>query len=297
LSWYTVFMTEYKQLPFSDPRLGRHVVHDERSREFAFLGNPRKALASVRHQRHVPVWYQNVGACTLNAGLGCLGTGPFYDTTKTLWTDWTEDAAVRLYSRATEIDEFPGTYPPEDTGSSGLAAAKVLKEKGLIDSYSHAFSFEDALAALQTRPVITGINWDESFFEPDADGIIHRVPNGPSAGGHEFILDEIDVERQLIGATNSWGTSYGKNGRFYIPFDLYRQLLSEQGDVTIFNPLKAPVAPVVPVVMPQPSVPLATSDDVVLWNAIRAWTLSQRYGTPYFLAGKIKVWARAKGLS
>ena len=32
-----------------------------------------------------------------------------------------EQFAVALYSDATKVDAYPGTYPPDDTGSSGLA--------------------------------------------------------------------------------------------------------------------------------------------------------------------------------
>ena len=36
-----------------------------------------------------------------------------------------EGFAVKLYEDATVVDGYPGEYPPDDTGSSGLAICKV----------------------------------------------------------------------------------------------------------------------------------------------------------------------------
>lgn len=73
---------------------------------------------------------------------------------------------------------------------------------------------------------------------PDANGLV-RV-TGQVRGGHEYELDEIDAERRLIGVTNSWGPEFGVGGRFYIGFDDFARLLSEDGDVTDLVPLTEP---------------------------------------------------------
>jgi hypothetical protein len=274
------------EIPSTDPRLGRHIEHDPRSREFAYV--PRKALpqTNVRHNRYIPVFDQgNLGSCTGNAGLGCLGTNGYYDTVEKVVTDWTENAAVKLYSEATVVDSFPGSYPPDDTGSSGLAVAKVLKGRGWISEYRHTFSFEDALAALQERPVITGVNWYNSFFSPDSNGVIRLDASSGLAGGHEFILDEIDWDRKLVGAQNSWGTSWGVIGRFYIPFDVYRTLLDQHGDVTVFTPVA---------VAPEPA-PVRTADQV-LWGVAADWAHACHYAKTRKVAKALLAWAEEKGL-
>lgn len=287
-------MADIKVIPSRDPRLGRHVEHDPASRAFAY--RPRKALpqVNVRHARQIPVFDQgNLGSCTGNSGMGCLGTGGFYDTVKDLIADWSEDSAVKLYSEATAIDEFPGTYPPTDTGSSGLAIAKVLTKRQHISGYEHAFSFEAALAALQEKPVITGVNWYDNFFYPDHNGII--TIGGSIAGGHEFVLDEIDWDRKLIGAQNSWGPYWGVSGRFYIPFDVYARLLKEDGDVTIFTPITQSA----PVPTPSPDPVVDTPVDVadqVLWDSVRDWANARHYTTNKKAATAVKKWAADKGL-
>lgn len=272
-------------IPSTDPRLGRHIEHDPRSRDYAYA--PRKALSqvNVRHVRSIPVFDQgNLGSCTGNAGLGCLGTDGYYDTVKSLVTDWSEAGAVKLYSDATAADDFPGAYPPDDTGSSGLAVAKVLKSRGWISEYRHAFSLDDALAALQERPVITGVNWYNGFFTPDVDGVVSLKPGDTLAGGHEFVLDEIDWNKELIGAQNSWGESWGVRGRFYIPFDVYSQLLDQQGDVTVFVPVE--VAPV--------PAPVRTADQV-LWEVANDWAHACHYAKTRKVAKALLAWAEEKG--
>jgi hypothetical protein len=211
-------------------RLGRHVEHDPASRAFAVepVGAP---LVKVLHSRRVAAFDQgNLGSCTGNAATGILDTAPFRDTSKPPYY------AVGVYAAATVIDGFPGTYPPDDTGSSGLAVAKVLLSRGLIKSYQHAFSITAALEALQVNAVITGVNWYSGFDNPDpVTGIVKL--SGYIRGGHEFEALGYDPATDLVTAINSWGPGWGLKGRFRFTSKDWAQLLSEQGDVTAPVPL------------------------------------------------------------
>lgn len=200
--------------------------------------------------------------CTGNAGVGCLATDPFYDTLPTAGRyGLTEAGAVQLYSDATAADPYPGSYPPNDTGSDGLTIAKVLTGAGEISGYTWAFSLDDALAALSTGPLITGVNWYNNMFDPTPQGLVH--PTGGLAGGHEIVVDEYDGARGLVGFTNSWSTSWGLAGRFYMQAEEYGTLLGQQGDVTVFVPVTAP-APV-----PVPPGPVGV--DEAMAAAARGW--------------------------
>jgi hypothetical protein len=173
--------------------------------------------------------------------VGCMATGGFFDTVDAGDADWLEPldegAAVKCYMRATEIDPWPGTYPPTDTGSDGLSVAKVLTDAGAIAGYQHAFTLADALAALMFRPLITGTYWLEDMFQPTREGLIR--PTGGVAGGHEYVIDEYDQTRGWVGFTNSWSAGWGMGGRFYMEAEDFASLLAQDGDVTVFVPVTA----------------------------------------------------------
>ena len=166
------------------------------------------------------------------------------------------------HADATKLDAYPGAYPPTDTGSSGVGVAKAAKAKGWISGYQHTFNLNSALRALAVTPVIIGINWYEGFDSPHTTGEL-RVA-GSIRGGHEVVLDQLDVEQKRVWLTNSWGTSFGLHGRAFFTWDTFSRLLSEQGDCTVPVPLTAP-APT-----PTPT-PTPTSDDVAMWDAAKTW--------------------------
>jgi hypothetical protein len=243
-----------------------------------------------------------LGSCTGNAGIGCLGTDPLYDTVAGVRAfsqalrklirrySFDEAGAVALYSDATRIDDSPGQYPPDDTGSDGLSIAKVLKAAGEIAGYQHTFTAHDALLALTVTPFITGTNWTQDMFTPDADGRVH--PTGAVAGGHEYVADEIDATNEQVWFTNSWGAGWGvvrdgRPGRFYMTFADYSALLAQQGDVTIFTPLTQP-APT-----PTPADP-----DAALAAVAHPWVLTHHTGIAgnARMAAALKAWLAAKGL-
>lgn len=217
----TVVVPEKK---IAGKRLGRHIHHDERSR--AYRVTPHPAPRSVTWHRHVKPFDQgDLGSCTGNAMAGALSTAPFNHR-------FTETRAVKLYEQATSLDDVPGQYPPDDTGSSGLAVAKAAQQDGYITSYLHCFTLDDVISALQDGPVIAGTNWHTGMDNPDANGYVHAT--GSVRGGHEYELVGVDLDAKYLLACNSWGTSWGPlGGYFKIPFADFTRLLTEQGDVTV----------------------------------------------------------------
>jgi hypothetical protein len=220
--------------------LGRHVEHDPRSRDHAVEAAEAVAIKSVTHRRYgSPLNQGELGSCTGNAMAGWLNTAPSHKKGAKLLA---EADAVRLYEEATKLDSQPGSYPPDDTGSSGLAVAKAAKNEGRISSYKHAFSVNSALTALQTLPVITGVNWYEGFDNPDANGLV--TISGEIRGGHEFEIAGFELATSgdpvldgLVHAWNSWGRSWGLKGQFFFTARTWATLLEQQGDVTVPQPL------------------------------------------------------------
>lgn len=224
-------------------RLGRHIWHDPRSLSYPAGVLPTSALRSVQWQRRIPVLDQNegpavpgggIGACVGNAGTGWLGTDRLGPDGATVLLGLTavaggglldEAYAIDLYGECTRVDEFPGAYPPDDTGSSGLALAKVLKTRKLISGYQHAFSRQAIASGLQRGPVVIGVTWFTSMFTPNRDGGIPVDIRSSVAGGHELCMDGYDIVdgdgHDRFWVTNSWGPSWGLDGRgFFTGHDL-----------------------------------------------------------------------------
>ncbi|QGJ93475.1 cysteine protease [Arthrobacter phage Mufasa8] len=205
--------------------LGRHVNHDPRSRAYQAVVAPTRK--PVLHRHYGPVLDQGqLGSCTGNAMAQALNTAPFHKPRTRLLT---EADAVAIYSAATALDSIPGHYPPEDTGSDGLSVAKAAKAKGYISSYTHAFSVEQALGALQLSPFLFGTSWHQSMFTPDAQGFVH--PDGNVVGGHE-ILCIGDTGKELV-FLNSWGKGWGLSGKFKLTYEDFAALMADSGDVTV----------------------------------------------------------------
>ena len=208
-------------------RLGRHVAHDPRSRDF--LAHRARQIVSVAHlATGLPLDQGDIGSCTANALCGALNSAPYF----TGGTPLNEKDAVALYELETSLEGQP--YPPNDPGGSGLMVCKAAKERGMLTSYRHAFGVQHALEALVLRPVITGVNWYSSFDRPDpATGLVEITPDATVRGGHEIVADEIDADNRLVWFWNSWGTVYALGGRFCMSFDTWERLLEEHGDVTV----------------------------------------------------------------
>lgn len=213
--------------PVTGKRLGRHVRHDPRSRNFAVTPQPLDTLKSVRHHRHVPVFDQGqVGSCTGNACAGALSTAPFRHR-------FSEHTAVEIYSAAETIDG-DGPYPPNDNGSSGLSVAQVALNKKWISRYDHCFNLPAVLTALQTGPVLLGVSWLSGFDNPSKTG--QMKVTGSVRGGHEICADEIDVENQRVWITNSWSSAWGISGRAWWTWADLAKVLADQGDATVLVP-------------------------------------------------------------
>ncbi len=222
-----VVRAELPEQRVPDKRLGRHVHHDPRSRDFPAPRAPQ--IVSVKHgATGLPLDQGQIGSCTANALCGALDSDPNLSG----GTPYDETEAVKVYGLETKLEGKP--YPPNDPGGSGLMVCKAAQQMGLITSYQHAFGVQHALEALVLRPVITGVNWYDSFDHPDPQtGEVAIAAGATVRGGHEIVADEIDAANKLVWFWNSWGTSWGQGGRFCMSFDTWDQLLQQQGDVTV----------------------------------------------------------------
>lgn len=223
---------------------GRGVHHDSESRNYPIRRSPRAAatpLTTKLWDYYGPTLDQfYLGSCTGHAKTMLLNHGVYghlRPRVRTARPYLQNDFAVQLYSEATRLDPWPGAWPPEDTGSSGLAAAKALKNRGLITGYLWAFSFEEALQGLMTGPLAVGSWWRSDMMETDANGFVSY--SGDYVGGHEWVLRGVNMRDEYLHGMCAWGADWpkpAKKSRFKITFDAFRELMHEDGDIVMLVP-------------------------------------------------------------
>jgi hypothetical protein len=228
----------------TDPRLGRHVMHDSRSLEYLYLpktAKPKKINTFWASQAG-PLNQGDLGSCTGNASAQWLNTDfatPFREKVKKT-AYLTEADAVHIYSLGTTLDSYPGSYPPDDTGCDGVSVAKACERLGYLSAYKHTMSFSSAQAAIEKSPAIQGSVWTNKMFKPK-NGLVTvgKITDSTIAGGHEYEFSGIDWTEEVHIYRNSWGDQDAwpgckPGGYFAIGFKDVQALLDNQGDVTVF---------------------------------------------------------------
>lgn len=172
-------------------------------------------------------------------------------------------ATKRIYWTAQRNDVFPGgAYPganPFSEGTSVLAGMKAAKDLGFYGEYRWGLTLRGPLRGLShLGPLILGINWYEDMGETDADGWVHV--SGEQTGGHCILCvgshieavqgfqgqimetDQIDMERSYLILHNSWGRSWGQDGRAKLSIPDFDRLRQEDGEICIASQRYTPSA-------------------------------------------------------
>lgn len=284
------------EYPVAGMPLGRHVWHDSQSRAYPY-STGKITLRTVTWARMIAILDQgNLGSCTGNAMTGALGTTPVFEALPAQHPTLNEAEAVRLYGAATVLDGYPGSYPPEDTGSDGLSVCKAAQNQGLLSGYTHCFSLNEALGALSNGPVLVGLNWYDSFDSPDPSGLVSVSAGAQVRGGHEIVARGLDTALMMVYLDNSWGSSWGNKGSFSMSFGTLDRLLAEDGDATVPVPIALPAPVPVPVPVPVPET--ATPADVKLARDLGQWPYHRHssLGGNKQAARDIIAWEKAKNL-
>ena len=227
----TLEVTEWREQ--QRPNLGRQLVHDERSRSFA------ARLAVDRSQwrdKLIRIYDPSVnpdqchGECT-----GCAKSMEFNaigNRIKSVVLDM--DDAHNIYGKATTLDPFKGTWPPKDTGSSGLASCKAAQQLGLGGEYRWLFGGADEVVQtiMEGHVVNVGTWWYEHMFYPDRNGVIQTT--GENVGGHQYIVRGYDKANDRVMIRCWWG----KFRDAWLPRALLNELLMDGGDAHIQDRLK-----------------------------------------------------------
>ena len=159
----------------------------------------------------------------------CVGFG---------WSGWVDALPVEgnyqnadghaLYYECKVIDH----EPLAENGSTVRSGALALRNRGRLS----AFAFATTTAQIddwinKNGPVVVGTTWTNDMFDPDANGYVK--PTGAVAGGHCYVmLDKVDAEDAYV-FQNSWGASWGQNGRFKMKRSDFGSLLADQGEACV----------------------------------------------------------------
>ncbi len=217
----------------SHPLLGRLPEFDDASRSYpvrALLGEPR-ALRG-RSWACLPTLDQGqTSSCVGHAWAHELAALP-------VRVPVDSPLALALYGEAQRLDEYEGeSYD----GTSVLAGAKAVQARGFLAEYRWAFGIDDALDALShIGPVVLGLNWTESMFEPHPSGLLEV--SGAVVGGHALLARGLLLKTRLVGEAraepvvrvrNSWGPSWGRGGDCFLRVSDLERLLADGGECCV----------------------------------------------------------------
>lgn len=147
------------------------------------------------------------------------------------WKQWMQTKPLRtldgpspefIYNECKKIDELPGV-----DGTTTKAAVTVMQGEGRVQSYLWATNMDELKAFLLTKgPVCVGTEWTDDMFYTDSKGFVH--PSGAAAGGHAYLCIGYSTMRKSFRFINSWGKSWGENGRFWISEEDFAHLLFDR---------------------------------------------------------------------
>jgi hypothetical protein len=211
------------------PGLGRRYAPDERDRRFLL----REVTPVVRALpdsiyypiRQAPLDQGNTGTCVGHGWRHFLQAAPIMTRNG--------PTALDIYDGAIVIDEWDDNDvdPDRQFGTSVRAAVKVLQKLGHIAEYRWAWSADEMRRFLLSGggPVVVGTTWYEQMMSPE-DGFIKI--GGSAVGGHAYLIIGCDFgRRNAFRILNSWGRSWGENGRAWIHFDEMERLIKDDGEV------------------------------------------------------------------
>lgn len=223
----SIEVTEVEQLR---PNLGRQRVHDSKSKDFAarmVLNRANWVTKVIKIFDPTVNPNQCHGECTGVAK--CVQMNAAGNRIEGVVLNM--DHAHAFYHLASTIDPFPRSWPPADTGSSGLASAKAAQKLGFGGPYQHVFNGADGVVQLiqENHVVSVGTWWYDGMFTPNPKGVIE--PTGPKVGGHQYSALGYDAALDLVTIRCWWG----KYRDVRIKREHLNELIMDGGDAHIQN--------------------------------------------------------------
>jgi hypothetical protein len=181
--------------------------------------------------REMPLDQGQTGTCVGHAWLGWLIGAPLMSKMAALLSAFEYYRKFILRDPWTQND-YEATLPDLQLqwGTSVRAGAEELVEQGHVKTYLWAFSAQDCADWILSDQgtIVMGTDWTEGMSSPDQKGVI-RV-TGSLLGGHAWLLIGYNRVTGFFTGMNSWGPTFGKNGRFKLHFDELQKLFDAGGE-------------------------------------------------------------------
>lgn len=203
--------------------LGRLYMPDHRDCEYLLKElTPAKVRIKTRHYRtHAALNQLETPYCVGFAWAQWLYSAPLMSKLASV------AAPSAIYAEAQKHDEWDGEGY---AGTSVRGGAKALQSLGHIKHYFWEYTTEgvrDWLCA-DRGTIVLGTNWYANMTElaPGA----YAKPNGGAQGGHAYLCCGYNQRSGSFRCINSWGSSWGDNGRFWLAGEDLELLLSQDGE-------------------------------------------------------------------
>jgi len=150
-------------------------------------------------------------------------------------------AGLNAYKWITANDDVPGSWPQEDTGSDSLSGCKWLVQNGFAKGCQVLNGMAAIKVAIQSGPVIAGMNWLDGMMTPDRCGNMSLT--GPVDGGHAEGLfgynvptDTWLVQNHWDALPDHWGVCIGTHCSYHLLTSA--QLFSPDLDADFVQPVQ-----------------------------------------------------------
>lgn len=207
-------------------------THSQRLVQLLSSSIQEQPIPSIKH-----IWklgpilnQQQTSACVAFAWGQFIQSEPIYYIPSRNMLQW----CYRLYREAQRVDPFEGEEP-EYFGTTIEAGYQILKKRNLVSNdlfWSNEIS-EIIRYLIEKGPLVVSARWGESMEWPNSQGYI-RVKPPLNRGGHAWLIYGVSTlpsaPPHFLGV-NSWGTTWGIQGRFRIKFTDFETLLNYGGYV------------------------------------------------------------------
>ena len=203
-----------------DIRNENHLAKDGVLRAMGATSPVEFKPSSKLHRQYHYFDQGNNPSCTGYGTATYLATAHEYTKSSIAGSEW--------YRRNVEFDRSQGRY--YDGGATCVAAFEVARQAGAISGYQWMYSIKEMQQAILLRPIVMGTNWYYEMWDRDPEKIVRFRANQPgqNVGGHFYVLNGYDAQRDLWRNPETWG-----DGDYWIPGEVMYRLLREDGECAI----------------------------------------------------------------